>query len=60
MRNKPVTTAEIRQIAEQEGPEYAHDLLLLGGPEFFDGSYIEYCDLLEGFEAEIADSAWGV
>lgn len=55
MRTEKITAAEIREIAGENGAEYAHDLLILGGPEWFDGSYVQYCDLLEGFEAEIAD-----
>ena len=49
-----ITEAEIREIAQEKGPQYAHDLLLLGGPDWLDGDYGKYTDLLE----ELLDDAW--
>ena len=49
-----ITEDEIREIARTSGPQFAHDLLLLHGPDFFDGDYGKYTDLIEG----LASDAW--
>ena len=46
---KPVTVDAMRQYAQEHGARSAHDLLLLGGYGFLEGTCREYDDLLEEF-----------
>ena len=43
---KKITKSEILKLARTDGPQFAHDLLLLGGPDLYDGDYGEYSDML--------------
>lgn len=52
-----ITREDVLNYAEAHGAEGAHDLLLLAGPDGFDGGYTEYCDLIDGYAAKIAYSA---
>ena len=47
-----ITEAEILEIAKTNGAQYANYLLLLGAPDWYDGDYRRYADMLnELFEA---------
>lgn len=48
-----ITEAEVRDIAKTNGAQFAHDLLLLGGPDWYDGDYGRYADMLN----ELAEAA---
>lgn len=41
-----ITSDEIVEIAKEQGAERAYGLLLLFGPDCFDGTYTEYENLL--------------
>ena len=47
-----MTKEEAIEIAKEHGNEAAYNLLLLGGPDFFDGDYNEYNELLEQLESK--------
>lgn len=40
-----ITENEVRELARLHGNKYAADLLLLGGPAWFDGPYDQYDSL---------------
>ena len=41
---------EIMYFAEMHGPEYGLDMLILAGPDGFEGSYADYCELYDELE----------
>ena len=47
---KPVSIAEMRNIAKEQGAQQAYNILLIGGYEFLDGTCDEYDELLKEFE----------
>lgn len=50
--NEKWNKAEALEYAKLKGNEAAYNLLLLGGPDFFDGDYNEYTELLEQLESK--------
>ena len=51
--NFMVTRSELENYAEGCGPEWARNLLLLVGPDGYDGSYDEYQQLMELLNGEV-------
>ena len=47
-----ITKEDIMEYARKKGKEQGYFLLLLGGPDWFDGSYDEYQALLAELEEE--------
>ena len=45
-----MTKDEVLEMARTDGNEQAYNLLLLGGPDFYDGDYNEYTELLAQLE----------
>lgn len=43
---------DVLDYAKKEGNAQAHDLLLLGGPDAFSGSYTEFMELLSILETK--------
>lgn len=47
-----ITEEEVRELARLHGNEYAANLLLLGGPDWLDGSYEQYEQLYKELKGE--------
>lgn len=52
-----ITRKEVLEYMREQGQESAYNLLLLGGPDFYDGDYDEYNELLESLDPEKGDAA---
>ena len=58
-RFRPFTAEEMREYAKRHGNRAAHDLLLLGGYGFLEGTCRDYDELLKEFQSGVADHGNG-